>query len=118
MNHSTSDDSEIGPTGLPLNTVSTLTDLQVKAYENRMRERLMAKYPTLKLKRTEARRLEEQIQKLVQIYAEGRHFLHGDRFFSNLACPFNVAPLIKKVRRNVEFDALLPNLLRNDSGTL
>src|SRR5262245_31876814 len=30
----------------------------------------MAKYPTLT--RTEARRLEEQIQKLVQIYAEGR----------------------------------------------
>ena len=76
MNHTTSDDSEIGPSGLPLNPVSTLTDLQVKAYENRVRERLMAKYPTLT--RTEARQLEEQIQKLVQIYAEGRHFLHGD----------------------------------------
>ena len=76
MNHSTSDDSEIGPSGLPLNPVNTLTDLQVKAYENRVRERLMAKYPTLT--RTEARRLEEQIQKLVQIYAEGRPFLHGD----------------------------------------
>jgi hypothetical protein len=76
MNHSTSDDSEIGPSGLPSNPVSTLTDLQVKAYENRVRERLMAKYPT----RTpaEASRLEKQIQKLVQIYAEGRPFLHGD----------------------------------------
>jgi len=48
----------------------------VKAYENRVRERLMAKYPTLT--RAEARRLEEQIQKLVQIYAGGRPFLHGD----------------------------------------
>jgi hypothetical protein len=77
MNHSTSDDSEIGPGGLPLNPVGTLTDLQVKAYENRVRERLMAKYPTLT--RTEARRLEKQIQKLVEIYAEGRSFLHGDQ---------------------------------------
>jgi hypothetical protein len=76
MNHRTSDDSEIGPSGLPLNPVSTLTNLQVKAYENRVRERLMARYPTPT--RTEARRLEEQIQKLVQIYAEGRPFLHGD----------------------------------------
>jgi hypothetical protein len=49
----------------------------VKAYESRVRERLMAKYPALT--RTEARRLEEQIQKLVQIYAEGRSFLHGDQ---------------------------------------
>lgn len=77
MNHSTSDDSEIGASGLPLNPVSRLTDLQVKAYENRVRERLMAKYPTLT--RTEARRLEEHIQKLVQIYAEGRILLQGDR---------------------------------------
>ena len=76
MNHSTSDDSEIGCSGLPLKPASTLTDLQVKAYENRVRERLMARYPMLT--RTEARRLEEQIQKLVQIYAEGRPFLHGD----------------------------------------
>ena len=56
--------------------VSTLTDLQVKAYEKRVRERLMAKYPTLTL--AEAGRLENQIQKLVQIYAAGRPFLHGD----------------------------------------
>jgi hypothetical protein len=59
-----------------LKPISTLADLQAKAYENRVRERLMAKYPTLT--RTEARRLEAQIQKLVQIYAEGRPFLHGD----------------------------------------
>jgi hypothetical protein len=76
MNHNTSDDSERGPGRLPLNSVSTLTDLQVKAYENRVRERLMAKYPTLTL--AEARRLEKQIQKLVQIYAEGRILLQGD----------------------------------------
>jgi hypothetical protein len=76
MNQSTSDDSEIGLGRLPLNPVSTLTDLQVKAYENRVRERLMAKYPTLT--RPEARRLEKQIQELVQIYAEGRSFLQGD----------------------------------------
>ena len=76
MNHSTSDDSEIGPSGLPLNPVSRLTDLQVKAYENRVRERLMAKYPTLTL--AKARQLEKQIQKLIQIYAEGRILLQGD----------------------------------------
>ena len=53
-----------------------MADLQVKAYENRVRERLTAKYPT----RTpaEARRLEKQIQELVQIYAEGRILLLGD----------------------------------------
>jgi len=52
-------------------------DLQVKAYENRLRERLIAKYST----RTpaEAKRLEKEIEKLVQIYAEGRILLQGDR---------------------------------------
>ena len=76
MNHSTSDDSEIGPEGCPSKPV-TLADLQVSAYENRVRERLKTKYLT----RTpaEARRLEEQIEKLVQIYAEGRILLQGDR---------------------------------------
>jgi hypothetical protein len=76
MNHSTSNDSEILPEGCPSKPVSTLTDLQVKAYENRVRERLIAKYP----KRTpaESRRLEKQIEKLVQIYAEGRTLLQGD----------------------------------------
>jgi hypothetical protein len=76
MNHSTSDHSEIGSEGCPSKPISTLADLQVKAYENRVRERLIAKYP----KRTpaEARRLEKQIEKLVQIYAEGRILLQGD----------------------------------------
>ena len=76
MNHSTSNDSEIGPEGYPSKPANTLTDLQVKAYENRVRERLTAKYPT----RTpaEARRLEKQIQELVQIYAEGRILLLGE----------------------------------------
>jgi hypothetical protein len=76
MNHSPSDDSERGSEGCPLKPISTLADLQAKAYENRVRERLIAKYP----KRTpaEAKRLEKQIQKLVQIYAEGRILLQGD----------------------------------------
>ena len=76
MNHSTSDDSERGSDGCPLKPISTLADLQEKAYENRVRERLMAKHPTLTL--AEARQLEKQIQKLVQIYAEGRILLQGD----------------------------------------
>src|SRR5580692_7606339 len=76
MNHGTSNDSETGSEGCPPEPISTLADLQVKAYENRVRERLMAKYPT----RTpaEARRLEKQIQELVQIYAEGRILLLGE----------------------------------------
>ena len=77
MNHSTSNDSKIGPEGCPSKPVSSMADLQVNAYEDRVRERLMTKYPT----RTpaEARRLEEQIEKLVQIYAEGRILLQRDR---------------------------------------
>ena len=77
MNHRTSNDSEIGSEGCPSKPISTLADLQVKDYENRVRERLIAKYP----KRTpaEAGRLEKQIEKLVQIYAEGRILLQGDR---------------------------------------
>ena len=76
MNRGTSNDSEIWPEGYPSKPVRTLTDLQVKAYENRVRERLIAKYP----KRTpaESRLLEKQIEKLVQIYAEGRILLQGD----------------------------------------
>jgi hypothetical protein len=76
MNHSASNDSEIGSEGCPSKPISTLGDLQVKVYENRVRERLMAKYPT----RTpaEASRLEKQIEKLVRIYAEGRTLLQGD----------------------------------------
>ena len=77
MNHSTSNDSEIGSEGCPSKPISILADLQVKAYENRVRERLIAKYP----KRTpaEAGRLEKQIEKLVQIYTEGRILLQSDR---------------------------------------
>jgi hypothetical protein len=77
MNHSMSNDPEIGSEGCRSKPISTLADLQVKAYENRVRERLMTKYAT----RTpaEARGLEEQIEKLVQIYAEGRILLQGDR---------------------------------------
>jgi hypothetical protein len=76
MNHGTSNDSETGSEGCPPEPISTLADLQVKAYENRVRERLMAKHPT----RTpaEAKRLEKQIEKLVQIYAEGRTLLLGE----------------------------------------
>jgi hypothetical protein len=76
MNHNTSDDSERGSEGCPLKPISTFADLQVKAYENRLRERLIAKYST----RTpsEAKRLEKKIEKLVQIYAEGRILLQGD----------------------------------------
>ena len=76
MNHGTSNISETGSEGWPPEPISTLTDLQVKAYENRVRERLMAKYPS----RTpaQARRLEKQIQELVQIYAEGRILLLGE----------------------------------------
>ena len=76
MNHGTSNDSETGSESCPPEPISTLADLQIKAYENRVRERLMAKYPTRTA--AEAKRLEKQIQKLVQIYAEGRPFLHGD----------------------------------------
>ena len=74
MNHSTSNDSKIGPEDCPSKPISTLADLQLKAYENRAREHLMAKYPT----RTpaEACRLEKQIQKLVHIYAEGHFSSH------------------------------------------
>jgi hypothetical protein len=76
MNHNTSNDSQLASGGGPSEPASTLTDLQVKAYENRLRERLMAKYP----RRTpaEARRLDKEIEKLVQIYAEGRILLQSD----------------------------------------
>jgi hypothetical protein len=75
MNHSTSKDSEIGSDGRPSKPVNTLVDLEVKAY--RLRERLVAK--CLTHTPGEARWLEKQIQKLVQIYAEGRILLRGDR---------------------------------------
>jgi hypothetical protein len=62
-----------------LNTSQSIGTLavQVKAYENRVRERLPAKYPTPTPE--EAGRLENEIEKLVQIYAQGRILLHGVR---------------------------------------
>ena len=76
MNHATSNDSETASGGYPSKPAKTLMDLQIKAYENRLRERLIAKYST----RTpsETKRLEKKIEKLVQIYAEGRILLQGD----------------------------------------
>jgi hypothetical protein len=76
MNHSTSNDSEIASEGCPSKPIRTLADLQVKAYEDHVGERLMVKYPT----RTpaDASRLEKQIEKLVQICAEGRILSQGD----------------------------------------
>ena len=69
-------DTQIASGGCPSEPAKTLIDLQVKAYENRLRERLIAKYST----RTpaEAKRLKKEIEKLVQIYAEGRILLQGD----------------------------------------
>jgi hypothetical protein len=55
----------------PSQSINTLADLQVKAHENRVRERLLAKYPTCTP--AEDRRLE----KVVQICAQGRIFLQG-----------------------------------------
>ena len=77
MNHSASNHSEVGSESCPSKPISTLADLQVKAYENRVRERLIAKYPN----RTpaEARQLEKHIEKLVQIYAKGRTLFQRDQ---------------------------------------
>jgi hypothetical protein len=54
---------------------TSISAVQVKGYENRVRERLLAKYPT----RTpaEAGRLEKEMEKLVQIYAQGRILLQA-----------------------------------------
>ena len=75
MNGDTLSDSEERSDFNPSQSISTLADLQVKAYENRVRERLLAKYPTPTP--AEARRLEKEIEKLVQIYAQGRIILQG-----------------------------------------
>ena len=75
MNGDTPSDSEERSGFNPAQSISTLADLQVKAYENRVRERLLAKYPTLTP--AKARRLEKEIEKLVQIYARGRIILQG-----------------------------------------
>ena len=61
MNHSTSNDSEIGSEGCPSKPISTLADLEVKAYDNRVRERLTARCPTGRP--VEVRRLEKQIER-------------------------------------------------------
>ena len=42
----TSKDTQIASAGCPSEPAKTLMDLQVKAYENRLRERLIAKYST------------------------------------------------------------------------
>ena len=75
MNGDTPSDSEERSDFNPSQSISTLADLQAKAYENRVRERLLAKYPTPTP--AEARRLQKEIEKLVQIYAQGRNFLQG-----------------------------------------
>ena len=49
--------------------VNSIAALQMMTYEQRLRERLAGKYSTSTP--AEARSLEEQIQKLVRIYAEG-----------------------------------------------
>ena len=75
MNGDTPSDSEERSDFNTSQSISTLADLQAKAYENRVRERLLAKSP--QTTPAEARRLEKEIEKLVQIYAQGRNFLQG-----------------------------------------
>jgi hypothetical protein len=75
MNVDTPSDSEERSDFNPPQSIKELADLQVRAYENRVRERLVARYPTPNPK--EARRLEKEIEKLVQIYAQGRILLQG-----------------------------------------
>jgi hypothetical protein len=75
MNGDTLSDSEERSDFNPSQSINALADLQVKAYENRVRERLVARYPTPTS--AEITRLEKQIQKLVQIYAQGRILLQA-----------------------------------------
>jgi hypothetical protein len=75
MNGDTLSDSDERFDANPTQSIGTLADLQVKAYENRVRERLLAKYPTPTS--AEVRRLEKDIEKLVKIYAQGRILLQG-----------------------------------------
>jgi hypothetical protein len=58
----TSKNTQIKSGGCPTEPAKTLMDLQVKAYENRLRERLIAKYSTRTL--SEAKRLEKEIENL------------------------------------------------------
>jgi hypothetical protein len=75
MNDDTPSDSEERSDFNPSQSIRELADLQVRAYENRVRERLVARYPTPNPE--EARILEKEIEKLVQIYAQGRILLQG-----------------------------------------
>jgi hypothetical protein len=75
MNGDTFSDSEERSDFNPPQSIREVADLQVRAYENRVREQLVARYPTPNPE--EARRLEKEIEKLVQIYAEGRILLRG-----------------------------------------
>jgi hypothetical protein len=77
MNGDTLSDSEERSDFNPSESIGTWADFQVKAYENRVRERLLAKYPTPTP--AEGRRLEKEIEKLVQIYAQGRILLQRVR---------------------------------------
>jgi hypothetical protein len=74
MNGDTPSDSEARCDFNAPKPISTLA-VQVKAYQNRVRERFLAKYPTPTP--AEARSLEKEIEKLVQIYAQGRILLQG-----------------------------------------
>jgi hypothetical protein len=75
MNGDTPSDSEERCDFNPSESISTLADLQIRAYESRVRERLRSIYPTPTP--AEARRLEKRIENLVQIYTQGRSFLQG-----------------------------------------
>jgi hypothetical protein len=75
MNFDTPSNSEKRSDFCASNAIGTVADLQIKAYESRVRERLRSIYPTPTP--AEARRLEKQIEKLVQIYAQGRIVLVG-----------------------------------------
>jgi hypothetical protein len=75
MNGDTPSNSEERSDFCASKAIGTVADLRVQAYENLVRERLLAKYPTPTP--AEARRLEKQIEKLVQIYAQGKILLQG-----------------------------------------
>jgi hypothetical protein len=75
MNVDTPSNSEERSDFCASKAIGKVADLRVQAYENLVRERLLAKYPTPTSE--EARRLEKEIEKLVQIYAQGRILLQG-----------------------------------------
>jgi hypothetical protein len=86
MNDDTFGDSEERSDFDPSQSISTLA-AQVKAYENRVRERLLAKYPTPTP--AEAGSLEKEIEQLVQMYAQGRILLQGRSAGWNLPKSWN-----------------------------